>query len=152
MKRQTSLVTSLTRDNMAGSWKEIPGCNQYRAIKPCQLCYHSTEGLHQQDKRDRKLSPGIWEGLEKAGLFRLQEHNLQQTRTARGDRTASPGPTSPELPQLGNGTKLSFGKETRRCNLYINKYIILRVTFFPHFTCSLHSPGTPCHCWWIIPF
>lgn len=117
MKRQMSLVTSLTCDNMAGSWKEIPGCNQYRAIKPCQLCYRSTEGLDQQDKRDRKLSPRIWEGMEKGGLFRLQEYNLQETRAVRGDGTASPAPTSPEFPQLGNGAKLSFGKETQRCNL-----------------------------------
>lgn len=55
--------------------------------------------------------------MEKGGLFRLQEYNLQETRAVRGDGTASPAPTSPEFPQLGNGAKLSFGKETQRCNL-----------------------------------
>lgn len=120
MKRQISLVTSLTHDNTAASWKEIPGRNRYGAIKPCQLCYCSTEGLHQQDKGDTKCSPRIWGRMENAGLLWLWEYSggfMNPTpvapagNEARGDCKASSAPASPEFPLLGNWTSLPLEKK-----------------------------------------
>lgn len=159
MKRQISLVTSLTHDNTAASGKEIPGRNRYSAIKPCQFCYCSTEGLHQQDKGDRKCSPRIGGRMEKAGLLWLHEqwwlHEYNPSGTgrecmARGDCKASSAPGSPEFLLLGNWKCLPSEKKH---HAVIYKQINMsRATFLSNFSCSLPSSHTSCHCWWIIPF